>query len=76
MNITTKQGTQGLLVVDSKGQKATLTVNGVDYLISFIRNNKVVIKSDLFLNDTDLKMVRQEMSKFIKVVETGKKGRK
>lgn len=76
MNITTKQGTQGLLAVDSKGQKATLTVNGVDYLISFIRNNKVVIKSDLFLNDTDLKMVRQEMSKFIKVVETGKKGRK
>lgn len=73
MNVTTKQGKLGTLTIDTKVQNATLTVNGVKHLISFIRDNKVVIKSDLFLNDGDMAYVKSELSKFIKKEETGKK---
>lgn len=73
MNVTTKQGTQGLLTIDTKGQKAVTTVNGVDKLVAFIRNNKVVIKNDMLLNESDMAYVKSQMAQFVKVVETGKK---
>lgn len=73
MNVTTKQGTQGLLTIDNKGQKATLTVNGVDKLVSFIRNNKVVIKNDMLLNESDMAYVKGQMAQFVKVVDNSKK---
>lgn len=73
MNVTTKQGTQAVLTIDTKGQKAVATVNGVDKLVSFIRNNKIVIKNDMLLNESDMAYVKSQMAQFIKVVETGKK---
>lgn len=73
MNVTTKQGAQAVLTIDTKGQKATLNVNGVDKLVSFIRNNKVVIKNDMLLNESDMATVKSQMAQFVKTVETGKK---
>lgn len=73
MNVTLKNGKQGTLTVDTKAQKTTLTVDGITYLIAFVRDNKTIIKSDLFLNDGDMAMVRNEMQQFIKKVDNGKK---
>ena len=47
MNGTTKQGKQGVVTIDSKSQTAVLTVDGVNHLIAYIRDNKVKVKSDL-----------------------------
>ena len=76
MNVTTKQGKQGVVTIDSKSQTAVLTVDGVNYLIAYIRDNKVKVKSDLYLNDGDLASVRANMVQFVKKVELGKKKRK
>ena len=37
MNVTTKQGKQGVITIDSKSQTAVLTVDGVSHLIAYIR---------------------------------------
>lgn len=76
MNVTTKNGKQGVLTIDTKGQVATLTVNGVSHLIAFMRDNKMVIKSDLFLNDGDMAYVKSQMEQFIKKTDTNSKKRK
>lgn len=76
MNVTTKQGKQGVVNIDSKSQTAVLTVDGVNYLIAYIRDNKVKVKSDLYLNDGDLASVRTNMVQFVKKVDSGKKKRK
>lgn len=76
MNVTTKQGKQGVVNIDSKSQIAVLTVDGVNYLIAYIRDNKVKVKSDLYLNDGDLASVRTNMVQFVKKVDSGKKKRK
>lgn len=70
-NVTTKKGLQGTLVVVNG--KAVLDVNGTQHLIAYIRDNKVKIKSDLFLNDGDMAFVKSEMSQFIKKVDNSKK---
>ena len=70
-NVTTKKGLQGTLVVANG--KAVLDVNGTQHLIAYIRDNKVRIKSDLFLNDGDMAFVKSEMSQFIKKVDNSKK---
>jgi hypothetical protein len=76
MNVTTKQGKQGVITIDSKSQTAVLTVDGVNHLIAYIRDNKVKVKSDLYLNDGDLASVRTSMVQFVKKVDLGKKKRK
>ena len=76
MNVTTKQGKTGTIVIDAKKQTATLVVDGISYLIAFMRDNKIIIKSDLYLNDGDLTAVRTNMKQFIKKVEDSKKKRK
>ena len=76
MNVTTKQGKTGTIVIDSKKQTATLVVDGISYLIAFMRDNKIRIKSDLYLNDGDFTAVRTNMKQFIKKVEDSKKKRK
>lgn len=73
MNVTTKQNTQGFLTIDTKTQKAILEVNGVKHLISYIRNNTVKVKSDLFLNDSDMAYVKGQMAQFIKQTDNSKK---
>lgn len=76
MVVTTKQGKQGVVNIDSKSQTAVLTVDGVSHLIAYIRDNKVKVKSDLYLNDGDLASVRTSMVQFVKKVDSGKKKRK
>lgn len=75
MTVTTKQQTQAELVINTKAQTAELHINGQTKLIAFVRNNKVVIKSDLFLTNNDLAQVRKEMLQFVKN-ETNTKTRK
>ena len=76
MKVVTKQGKQGVVNIDSKSQIAVLTVDGVNYLIAYMRDNKVKVKSDLYLNEGDLTAVRTSMNQFVKKVESGKKKRK
>ena len=76
MKVVTKQGKQGIVNIDSKSQTAVLTVDGVNYLIAYMRDNKVKVKSDLYLNEGDLTAVRTNMNQFVKKVDSGKKKRK
>lgn len=76
MKVVTKQGKQGVVNIDSKSQIAVLTVEGVNYLIAYMRDNKVKVKSDLYLNEGDLTAVRTSMNQFVKKVDSGKKKRK
>ena len=76
MKVTTKQHTQAELVINTKAQTTELHIDGQVKLIAFIRNNKVVIKSDLFLSDNDLAQVRKDMTQFIKKEDTSAKTRR
>ena len=77
MNVTTKQGKQAMVTVDKGAQTAHVTVEGVKYLVAFIRDaKKVVVKNDLLLNESDLRVIKEELAKFIKKTDTTKKGRK
>lgn len=71
--ITTKQGKAGQLAIDTKGLTATVTVDGVSHLLAFVRGTKVVIKNDMLINGAELNKVKEELGKFIKKPETGKK---
>ena len=73
MNVTLKNGKQGILTIDTKTQKATLEVSGVKHLISYIKDNKLKIKSDLFLNDSDMAYVKGQMAQFVKQTDNSKK---
>ena len=73
MNVTLKNGKTGTLTIDTKTQKAILEVNGVKHLISYIKDNKLKIKSDLFLNDSDMAYVKGQMAQFIKQTDNSKK---
>ena len=73
MNVTLKNGKQGTLTIDTKTQKAILEVSGVKHLIAYIRSNSVKIKSDLFLNDSDMAYVKGQMAQFVKQTDNSKK---
>ena len=73
MNVTLKNGNQGTLTIDTKTQKAILEVSGVKHLISYIKDNKLKIKSDLFLNDSDMAYVKGQMAQFVKQTDNSKK---
>lgn len=73
MNVTLKNGKQGILTIDTKTQKTTLEVSGVKHLIAYIRSNSVKIKSDLFLNDGDMAYVKGQMAQFVKQTDNSKK---
>lgn len=77
MTVTTKNGKQGTVVIDSRNASASVEVEGRTYLVAFVRDAKrVVIKNDFVLNDSDLAVVKAELSRFIKKVEDTKKKRK
>ena len=71
--VITRKGEEGQLVFDDKNQRVLVKVGNVEYLVTYMRDNKVKIKNDVILNDADLQHVRTYMKKFVKVVETGKK---
>lgn len=77
MNVTTKNGKQGVVEISKESQSAVVVVNGVRHVVAFVRDQKkIVVKNDMILHDGDLAVVRQELSKFIKKEDTSKKSRK
>lgn len=77
MNVTTKNGKQGVVEISNESQSAVVVVNGVRHVVAFVRDQKkIVVKNDMILHDGDLAVVRQELSKFIKKEDTSKKSRK
>ena len=74
MTTTLKNGKQATLTIDTKAQAATVTTEGVNKLVAFVRDaKKLVIKNDMLLNQADLALVKSELGKTIKKEEVGKK---
>lgn len=74
MKTTLKNGKQATLTIDTKTQTATVTTEGVNKLVAFVRDaKKLVIKNDMLLNQADLALVKSELGKTIKKEEVGKK---
>lgn len=77
MNVTTKNGKQGVVEISKESQSAVITVDGVRHTVAFVRDQKkIVVKNDMILHDGDLAVVRAELSKFIKKEDNSKKRRK
>ena len=77
MNVTTKNGKQGVVEISKESQSAVITVDGVRHTVAFVRyQKKIVVKNDMILHDGDLAVVRAELSKFIKKEDSSKKRRK
>lgn len=77
MNVTTKNGKQGVVEVSKENQSAVVVVDGVRHVVAFVRDSKkIVVKNDMLLTDGDLAVVRAELSKFIKKQEDDKKKRR
>ena len=77
MNVTTKNGKQGVVEIIKDTHSAVITVDGVRHTVAFVRDQKkIVIKNDMLLNQGDLALVRAELSKFIKKEDNSKKRRK
>lgn len=77
MNVTTKNGKQGVVEISKESQSAVVVVNGVRHVVAFVRDQKkIVVKNDMILHDGDLAVVRAELSKFIKKEDNSKKRRK
>lgn len=77
MNVTTKNGKQGVVEIIKDTHSAVITVDGVRHTVAFVRDQKkIVIKNDLLLLPGDLNKVREELSKFIKKDEPRNKKRK
>lgn len=74
MKTTLKNGKQATLTIDTKTQTATVTTEGVNKLVAFVRDaKKLVVKNDMLLNQADLALVKSELGKTIKKEEVGKK---
>ena len=76
MNVTLKNGKQGVVTIDKGTQTARLVVDGVSYLICYMRDNKVKVKNDNILGETDLAHVREQMKQFVRTTEVGKKAKR
>lgn len=74
MKTILKNGKQATLTIDTKAQTATVTTEGVNKLVAFVRDaKKLVVKNDMLLNQADLALVKSELGKTIKKEEVGKK---
>lgn len=77
MNVITKNGEKAVVEIIGATYSAVVVVNGVRHVVAFVRDQKkIVIKNDMLLHDSDLAMVRQELSKFIKRQDDDKKKRR
>lgn len=76
MNVTLKNGKQGVITIDKGTQTARVVVDGVSYLICYMRDNKVKVKNDNILGETDLAHVREQMKQFVRTTEVGKKAKR
>ena len=69
MKLLAKTGQEVEVVIDSKTMMAT--VDGRKSAV--VKNNKFKVWNDTILTDQSLNVIREEMDKFIKKVEIGKK---
>lgn len=69
MKLLAKTGQEVEVVVDPKTMMAT--VNGRK--LAVVKDNKFKVWNDTILTDQSLSVIREEMDKFIKKVEIGKK---
>ena len=69
MKLLAKTGQEVEVVIDSKTMMAT--VDGRK--LAVVKDKKFKVWNDTILTDQSLNVVREEMSKYIKKVETGKK---
>ena len=76
MNVTLKNGKQGVITIDKGTQTARVVVDGVSYLICYMRDNKVKVKNDNILGETDLTHVREQMKQFVRTTEVSKKAKR
>lgn len=76
MNVTLKNGKQGVITIDKGTQTARVVVDGVNYLICYMRDNKVKVKNDNILGETDLAHVREQMKQFVRTTEVSKKAKR
>lgn len=76
MNVTLKNGKQGVITIDKGTQTARVVVDGVSYLICYMRDNKVKVKNDNILGETDLAHVREQMKQFVRTIEVSKKAKR
>ena len=76
MNVTLKNGKQGVVTIDKGTQTARVVVDGVSYLICYMRDNKVKVKNDNILGETDLAHVREQMKQFVRTIEVSKKAKR
>ena len=76
MNVILKNGKQGVITIDKGTQTARGVVDGVSYLICYMRNNKVKVKNDNILGETDLAHVREQMKQFVRTTEVSKKAKR
>ena len=76
MNVTLKNGKQGVVTIDKGTQTARVVVDGVSYLICYMRDNKVKVKNDNILGETDLVHVREQMKQFVRTTEVSKKAKR
>ena len=72
--VITRKGEEGQLVYNDSKQTVSVKVGDREYLVTYIRSNKVKVKNDIILNDADLQHVRGYMQKFIKSADTKSKG--
>ena len=78
MTVTLQNGQQATVVIDKSSQTAKVKVGNREYMVCYMRDNKVKVKNDTILNSVDLAHVREEMKQFIKKPVDSKKtkGRK
>ena len=76
MNVTLKNGKQSVVTIDKGTQTARVVVDGVSYLICYMRDNKVKVKNDNILGETDLAHVREQMKQFVRTTEVSKKAKR
>lgn len=78
MKVTLQNGQEATVVIDKSSQTAKVKVGNREYMVCYMRDNKVKVKNDTILNSVDLAHVREEMKQFIKKPVDSKKtkGRK
>ena len=78
MKVVLQNGQEAIVVIDKSSQTAKVKVGNREYMVCYMRDNKVKVKNDTILNSVDLAHVREEMKQFIKKPVDSKKtkGRK
>ena len=75
MKVVLQNGQEATVVIDKSSQTAKVKVGNREYMVCYMRDNKVKVKNDTILNSVDLAHVREEMKQFIKKPVDSKKSK-